>query len=77
MLNITLPVLLITIFIAGLAAFIDGESVMAWFNAANVTAEHEHTNVILAKKSATEIEVTFTSGKNNGPSIKPPNRQLL
>ncbi|KAK2175059.1 hypothetical protein NP493_751g01026 [Ridgeia piscesae] len=46
----------------GLDIFIDGESVMAWFNAANNTAEHEYTNVILAKKSATEIEVTFTSG---------------
>ncbi|KAK2162840.1 hypothetical protein NP493_1501g01086 [Ridgeia piscesae] len=46
----------------GLAIFIDGESVIAWFKAANDTAEHEYTNVILAKKSATEIEVTFTSG---------------
>ena len=47
--------------------FVANENVTDWFNAANVTDEEDYTEVTLSKKNATQLEVSFRSGKNNVP----------
>ena len=49
----------------GLAVIVSNVNITDWFNAANLTDDKEYVGVILTKKNTTQIEVSFTSGKNN------------
>ncbi|KAK2172014.1 hypothetical protein NP493_1002g01061 [Ridgeia piscesae] len=46
----------------GLDVFVAAQNVSNWFNDANVTNDKEFRNVIITKKTITEIEVSFKSG---------------
>ena len=54
---------------------VSNENITDWFNAANLTDDKEYVGVILTKKNTTQIEVSFTSGKNNVPIHRFPQEQ--
>ena len=43
--------------------FVTAQNISNWFNDANVTNDKEFRNVIITKKTITQIEVSFKSGE--------------
>ena len=47
----------------GLTAFVENKNITDWFNSCNVDDDAYYTGICITKKNATQLHVTFTSGR--------------